>query len=92
MKNLVAIVAIMAIAGGASFAGPNCGGCAAGSGKEGKTAAKASVVCPVTGQKIASPDKAVAKSTYQGKTYYFCCAGCKTQFDKDPVKFVKKQS
>jgi YHS domain-containing protein len=25
-----------------------------------------------------------AKSEYEGKTYYFCCDGCKGAFDKSP--------
>ena len=29
------------------------------------------------------------KSTYQGKTYYFCAPGCKVKFDKNPAKYVK---
>lgn len=29
------------------------------------------------------------KSTYGGKTYYFCAAGCQKQFEKDPAKFLK---
>lgn len=29
------------------------------------------------------------KSTYKGETYYFCCAGCKPAFDKEPTKYVK---
>ena len=29
------------------------------------------------------------KSEYMGKTYYFCALGCKTQFDKNPKRFVK---
>jgi YHS domain-containing protein len=28
------------------------------------------------------------KSTYQGKTYYFCAPGCKADFDEDPEKYV----
>ena len=32
---------------------------------------------------------AAAKSTYKGKTYYFCAIGCKKTFDKDPEKFLK---
>ena len=28
------------------------------------------------------------KSTYQGKTYYFCAPGCKKAFDADPKKFL----
>ena len=90
MKRMITALAVMAIVGGAAFAGPTCGGCAGGSGKESKTTAKAALVCPVTGEKIASAEKAVAKSTYKGKTVYFCCAGCKAKFDKDPAKYVKK--
>lgn len=26
---------------------------------------------------------------YEGKTYYFCCDGCKTAFEKNPAKYVK---
>ncbi len=61
-----------------------------GGGTAAKATATAALVCPVTGEKIASAEKAVAKSTYQGKTVYFCCAGCKAKFDKDPAKYVKK--
>ena len=50
--------------------------------------AKASIICPVTGDKIASVKKAVGHSTYKGKTYYFCCSGCKPRFDKNPAKYV----
>ncbi len=48
-----------------------------------------SVVCPVMGKKIADISKAAGKSTYQGKTYYFCCTDCKTKFDKNPAKYAK---
>ena len=36
-------------------------------------------------------DEATAqhKSEYNGKTYYFCMAGCKTRFDADPDMFLK---
>ena len=47
------------------------------------------LICPVTGDKIASVKDAIGQSTYKGKTYYFCCDGCKPRFDKAPAKFVK---
>src|SRR5947207_2056050 len=50
---------------------------------------KAALICPVTGDKIASTKAAVGHSVYKGKTYYFCCPGCKPRFDKDPATFVK---
>ena len=31
------------------------------------------------------------KSVYKGKTYYFCCPGCKPQFDKNPEKYISKR-
>ena len=52
----------------------------------------AALVCPVTGEKIASVKDAVGSSTYQGKKYYFCCSSCKPSFDKDPQKYVKSAS
>ena len=47
------------------------------------------VVDPVCKMEIDS-EKAVAKSDYQGKTYYFCAPGCKAAFDKDPQKYAGK--
>jgi YHS domain-containing protein len=49
----------------------------------------ASLVCPVTGEKIASIKDAQGHSTYKGKTYYFCCPSCKPMFDKNPAKYAK---
>lgn len=28
--------------------------------------------------------------TFEGKTYYVCCSGCKDAFEEDPAKFVDK--
>jgi hypothetical protein len=28
--------------------------------------------------------------SYQGKTYYVCCSGCRTEFQEDPAKYVKE--
>lgn len=49
-----------------------------------------SAVCPVMGNKIPNVSKASGKSVYKGKTYYFCCPGCKPMFDKNPEKYVGK--
>lgn len=56
------------------------------------TPAPAALVCPVTGEKIASVAQAAGHSTFKGKTYYFCCGGCKPMFDKNPAKYVKSAS
>ena len=42
---------------------------------------------PVCGMDI-DPNTAAGKSEYKGQTYYFCSAGCKNSFDKDPEKYV----
>jgi len=44
----------------------------------------------VCGMKIDSA-KAQFKSEYEGKTYYFCSAGCKAKFDANPAQYLKKE-
>jgi YHS domain-containing protein len=39
------------------------------------------VIC---GMKVNEDTK--LKSEFQGKSFYFCSAGCKTEFDKNPLK------
>ena len=36
-------------------------------------------------------DEKTAKATsqYRGQTYYFCCAGCKADFDRDPERYLR---
>jgi YHS domain-containing protein len=36
------------------------------------------------------PKKAAGSSEYQGKTYYFCSAGCKRKFDQNPEQYAHK--
>lgn len=33
-------------------------------------------------------EKAAATVTYQGQTFHFCSAMCKTKFSMDPAKYV----
>jgi len=35
---------------------------------------------------------AVAQGTYEGKIYYFCAAGCREAFEKDPERYLPKQT
>jgi YHS domain-containing protein len=35
------------------------------------------------------PKKPAGQSEYQGKTYYFCSAGCKRKFDANPAQYVQ---
>jgi YHS domain-containing protein len=43
---------------------------------------------PVCGMNV-DEKKAAGSSTYTGKTYYFCSTSCKTDFDKNPSKYVR---
>ena len=43
---------------------------------------------PVCGMMI-EDTTANAKSTYQGKTYYFCSEDCKTSFEANPAKYIE---
>ena len=84
MKHLILTFTALTILAGAAIAHPGH--------QHAKThtkAAKTALICPVTGDKIASTKAAVGHSTVKGKTYYFCCAGCKPRFDKDPATFIK---
>lgn len=55
--------------------------------KEVASAAVEQTMCPVMdGNKI---DKNVFVM-YEGKKVYFCCAGCKEKFEKDPEKYIAK--
>jgi P-type Cu+ transporter len=42
---------------------------------------------PVCGMEI-NIDTAPATSEYRGEIYYFCSAGCKDAFEKDPEQYL----
>lgn len=74
-----------ALACGCGCMGASCGASNVSSTQVEQTQGK--VQCPVMKNWFISDDK-TEKAEYKGKTYFFCCAGCKTQFDKDPEKYV----
>lgn len=45
---------------------------------------------PVCGMAV-DEKKAAATSAYKGVTYYFCSAGCKKSFEKEPEKYLGKK-
>jgi len=49
------------------------------------------VVCLVSGETMLK-SQAKASYEYEGKTYYFCCEGCKEKFIKDPAKYIGKDA
>ena len=45
---------------------------------------------PVCGMNV-SEQRAVGKSEYKGRTYYFCSSRCKEQFERDPLHYATQQ-
>lgn len=45
---------------------------------------------PVCGMKV-DPESAAARSEFAGKTYYFCCGGCKKKFDTNLSQYLTPQ-
>jgi len=50
------------------------------------SAAIEQTVCPVMEGAV---NKAIF-TEYEGKKVYFCCAGCKEKFEKEPEKYIAK--
>jgi len=50
-------------------------------------AADDTVTCPVSGKTV-KKSEARGPYIYKGKTYYFCCDGCREAFIKDPEKYA----
>lgn len=42
---------------------------------------------PVCGMNI-EKDKSAGTAEYKGRTYYFCAAGCRESFEKEPEKYL----
>ncbi|MGZ3421973.1 MAG: YHS domain-containing protein [Polyangiales bacterium] len=45
-------------------------------------------LCPVSKDEFVITDSS-PKVEYEGKTYYFCCAGCDEKFKADPKKYLQ---
>lgn len=50
----------------------------------------AKATCPVMGGTFTITDK-TPHSEVDGRHVYFCCSGCKPQFDESPEKFLPKK-
>jgi xanthine dehydrogenase accessory factor len=53
--------------------------------------APAEAVDPVCGMTVTAGPSAYPFE-HEGVTYYFCCAGCRREFEKDPAAHVKKET
>jgi len=76
MKKLVAALALCAMVVPAINAQDN-----------GKKKDLHCAVMPQDKVDVKKATKAKLFSDYKGNRYYFCCAGCKPAFDKDPAKY-----
>jgi Cu+-exporting ATPase len=47
------------------------------------------VLDPVCGMRV-DPHTAKHRAEHGGRTYYFCCNGCRTKFEADPGKYLNK--
>ena len=45
--------------------------------------------CPVSGEEF-TVEATSPSVQHDGKTYFFCCGGCKKKFESDPAKYTKK--
>ncbi len=71
-----------------------------GQGQESPGAKKSSAVLPVINSEAkdpvcgmsVNPGKARHKSEYKGAAFYFCCAGCKQAFDREPQRYLAATS
>ena len=46
---------------------------------------------PVCGMEV-DPATAAGASEYEGTTYYFCSAGCRSAFEKDPTAYAGQEA
>ena len=54
----------------------------------GQAHAATGYVNPVCGA-IVDPTRALSSITLAGQTHYFCCQGCRTEFERDPEKYLE---
>lgn len=54
-------------------------------------AASAAYVNPVCGMRI-DPREALHVVAWQGQNFYFCCDGCKQEFERDPARYAAVQA
>jgi Cu+-exporting ATPase len=52
-----------------------------------RPAGQEAVKDPVCGMEV-DPAASKHRAEYAGKTFHFCCAGCKTKFDADPARYL----
>jgi xanthine dehydrogenase accessory factor len=61
---------------------------AVATGRGAGTAQPAEAIDPICGMSVTIAT-AEHRSEFEGQAYYFCCAGCKHSFDKEPQRYVE---
>jgi len=91
MKRVITAAAAAAVTAGALVAGSIVAFAGQDKAPAAKTAAKPAVkaaakkpACPIMEHEVAKPDPKM-KTVYNGKSVYFCCAGCKPAFEGKPA-------
>jgi xanthine dehydrogenase accessory factor len=87
LAELVQLRASGALAG--SRVSPVATGSARQAGSEGTRPAARSAQDPVCGMTVPADGRPVR---YEDADYYFCCAGCRQAFEKDPDAYVKRET
>lgn len=52
------------------------------------TTSQTGYINPVCGA-VVDPARALSTLTLSGQTHYFCCQGCRTEFERDPAKYLE---
>ncbi len=90
LAELVALRAAGTL-GPAGTAGAAAEGIAATASRHAPAAPAADAVDPVCGMTVtAGPDG--RPLTLDGVTYYFCCAGCRSEFESNPAAYARKET
>jgi YHS domain-containing protein len=87
MKNVLAIIATLAIVGGVTAQNKPK--------PKPKPQTPKEIACPVMPTQkvnIAKATKEKMFADYKGRRYFFCCAGCPPAFKANPAKFAKGPS
>ena len=95
IKNLYTLLLIIVLASPTNALACGCGGQNNNSTEIQQSSSQETreekVQCPVMKTWIL-PSEAADKTEYNGKTYYFCCGGCKEKFLAEPEKYIESQS
>ena len=62
------------------------GGCASPEPARRNDPPEVTIRCPVSDTD--TDPRAAETAEYGGKVYYFCCAGCKEEFERNPIRYT----